>query len=113
MALWTRPDNPPADVVQIGGHSVETVRNITHGLFVQFEVGDHSDERAGFLTFEDQQHPMETPSQTSECCRSSLKERIVLMKHMQPLVRTKYEKPLMVQPAMYAERCSGDQSRLY
>ncbi len=52
MALWTRPENPPADIVQTGGHCVETVCNITHGLFVQFEVGDHSLERADFLTFE-------------------------------------------------------------
>ncbi len=43
-ALWTRPDNPPADVMQIGGHSLETVCNITHRLFIQFDVGDHSFE---------------------------------------------------------------------
>ncbi len=41
-ALWMRPDNPLANIVQTGSHSVETVRNVTHGLFVQFEVGDHS-----------------------------------------------------------------------
>ncbi len=31
--LWMRPENLPADIVQTGGHSVETVHNITHGLF--------------------------------------------------------------------------------
>ncbi len=41
-ALWMRPNNPLADLVNIAGHSVETVHNIMHGLFVQFEVGDHS-----------------------------------------------------------------------
>ncbi len=35
MALWTRPKNPLADIVQTGGHSVETVCSITHGLFTQ------------------------------------------------------------------------------
>ncbi len=34
-ALWTRPENPPADVVQIGGHSVETVCNIMLRLFIR------------------------------------------------------------------------------
>ncbi len=43
-SLWTRPDNLLANIVQLGGHSVETVPNITHGLFVQFEVGEHSYE---------------------------------------------------------------------
>ncbi len=61
-----RPDNPPADIVQTGGHSVETVRNVMHGLFVQFEVGDHSLERADFLTFEGQSHLSETPEQMCE-----------------------------------------------
>ncbi len=42
MALWTKPKNPLADVVQTGGHSVKTVRNITHRLFTQYEVGEHS-----------------------------------------------------------------------
>ncbi len=52
--------------MQTGGHSVETVRNVMHGLFVQFEVGDHSLEQADFLTFEDQRHPLEMPEQMSE-----------------------------------------------
>ncbi len=41
-ALWTRPKNPLADIVQTGSHSAETVCNITHGLFAQYEVGEHS-----------------------------------------------------------------------
>ncbi len=65
-ALWTRPDNPPANLVNIAGHSVETVCNITHGLFVQFEVGDHSFERADFLTYEGQHHLNEMPEQMRE-----------------------------------------------
>ncbi len=61
--LWTKPENLPADIVQTGGHSVETVRNITHGLFTQYEVGEHSLERVDFLTFESQYHLMETPKE--------------------------------------------------
>ncbi len=66
MALWTRPENLPANIVQTGGHSVETVRNIMHGLFTQYEVGEHSLERVNFLTFEDQHHPSEKPEETRE-----------------------------------------------
>ncbi len=102
-ALWMRPENPPADVVQIGGHSVETVHNIMHGLFVQFEVGEHSYERAEFLTFEDQRHPNETPNKMSERFRTNLKGHILIMEKLQHLLRSKYKKPLMGQPAIYAE----------
>ncbi len=61
MALWTQPKNLPADVIQTGGHSVEMVRNIMHGLFTQYQVGPHSYEQVDFLTFENQYHPMEQP----------------------------------------------------
>ncbi len=101
--LWTRPDNPPADVVQIGGHSMETVCNITHGLIAQFEVGDHSYERADFLTFEEQRHLNEMPLATCEHYRANLKARIMIMRHLQRLLHSKYAKPLMGQLAMYAE----------
>ncbi len=66
MALWTRPENLPADVIQTGGHSMETVCNITHGLFTQYEVGEHSLEQVDFLTFENQYHLIETPEETWE-----------------------------------------------
>ncbi len=65
-ALWTRPENLLADVIQTGGHSVEMVRNITHRLFLQYEVGEHSLEWVDFLTFENQYHPMEMPEETRE-----------------------------------------------
>ncbi len=42
--LWTRPDNPLADIVQIGSYSVETVCNIMHGLFIQLDMSNHSFE---------------------------------------------------------------------
>ncbi len=66
-ALWMRPENPPADIVQTGGHSMETVHNITHRLFAQYEVGEHSLERVDFLTFEDQYHPMEMLEEMRDC----------------------------------------------
>ncbi len=118
-ALWTRPDNPLADIVQIGGHSVETVRNIMHGLFVQFEVGDHSFERVDFLTFKDQHHLNETPKQTRKHLRSNLKRHILLMLMMQRLLRSKYGWPLMGMQAIYAENATeaasvrGDSIELY
>ncbi len=102
-ALWMRPENLPADIVQIGGHSMETIRNIMHGLFTQYEVGEHSLERVDFLTFEDQYHPMEMPEGMRECFQANLKNRIWLMIQMQHLVHSKYLKLLMGMECRYAE----------
>ncbi len=46
---------------------------------------------------------METPLQTCERFRLNLKGRILLMKHLQRLLHSKYKKPLMGQPAHYAK----------
>ncbi len=78
-SLWMRPDNLPADIVQRGGRSVEAVRNVMHGLVVQYDVGEHSLERVDFLTFEDRQHPAETAEQSTLRHRNNLKERIRVM----------------------------------
>ncbi len=94
-ALWTRPEHPQADIVQIGGHSVETVHNITHGVFLQYEVRAHSFERVNFLTFKDQYHLKERPEETTDRYHAALKGNIHPMYMMQTLVRLKYLKPLM------------------
>ncbi len=94
-ALWTRPKNPPANIIQIGGHSMETVRNIMHGVFLQYQVGTHSYERVNFLTFESQYHPKEQPKETRARYHTELEGRVHLMELMQPLVRSKYMKLLM------------------
>ncbi len=72
-ALWMKPENLLADIVQTGGHSMETVRNTMHGHFAQYEVGEHSLERADFLTFEDQYHPNEMPEEMCDCFQTNLK----------------------------------------
>ncbi len=89
--------------MQMGSHSVETVCNITHGLFAQYEVGDHSLERVNFLTFEDQHHPSEMPEETCKRFRVNLKGHIQLMIEMQHLICSKYLKLLMGMPSIYAE----------
>ncbi len=119
MALWTKPENPLADVVQTGGHSMEMVCNITHRLFLQYEVGEHSLERVDFLTFENQYHPMEEPEETQERYRTNLKCRIQLMINMQHLAHSKYMKPLTgmwchyMENAVEAQVIRGQSSELY
>ncbi len=43
-ALWMRPENPLANIIQISGHSMETVHDIMHRIFLQYQVGTHSYE---------------------------------------------------------------------
>ncbi len=119
MALWTRPKNLPADIIQTGGHSMETVRNIMHRLFTQYKVGEHSLERVDFLTFKSQYHPMEMPEEMWERYRTNLKCRIWLMINMQRLVHLKYLKLLMGTKCYYMENAAetqvirGQSSELY
>ncbi len=65
---------------------METVCNITHGLFTQYRVGLHSYEWVDFLMFENQSHLMEQPEEMRERYRTDLKRHIRLMEMMQRLV---------------------------
>ncbi len=71
---------------------METVRNIRHGIFLQYEVGAHSFECVNFLTFEDQYHLKERPKETRDQYHAALKGHVCLMHLMQVLVQSKYLK---------------------
>ncbi len=65
---------------------METVHKITHGLFLQYQVGTHNYERVDFLMFANQYHPLEQPEEMRERYRTDLRRHIHLMEMMQPLV---------------------------
>ncbi len=82
---------------------METVCNIMHGLFLQYQVGPHSYERVDLLMFVNQYHLLEWPEEMRERYHTDLKRHIHLMEMMQPLVRSKYRKPLMGMECHYAD----------
>ncbi len=65
-ALWTRPSDLPTNIVQICGCSVEVVWFNLHGIFLQFELGDHNREQIAQMKFAQQVHPDETQAETRD-----------------------------------------------
>ncbi len=82
---------------------MEMVCNITHGLFLQYQVRTHSYEQVYFLTFVNQYQLLEQPEEMRDRYRTDLKRSIHLMEMMQPLVRSKYRKPLIGMECCFAE----------
>ncbi len=98
---------------------MEMVRNIMHGILLQYQVRTHSYKRVDFLTFESQYHSKEQPEETRARYHTELKRCIHLMELMQPLVRSKYKKPLMgmqrhfVENAVESKVIRGQANELY
>ncbi len=61
--LWTSLSDPPANIIQICGCSVEVVQFNLHGFFLQYELGDHSQEQVAQMKFAQQVHPDETQAE--------------------------------------------------
>ncbi len=55
--LWTRPKNPPADIIQIGGHSMQTLsNNIMAGSAAKPTSHPHLQELVAPATIQPQRH---------------------------------------------------------
>ncbi len=102
-ALWTSPSDLPANIIQICGCSVEVIWFNRHGIFLQFELGDHSQEWIAQMKFARKMHPGEMQTETLAQYQGYRVTRLENALETQASDQNGYKCPLLGNAQHYAE----------